>query len=140
VTVALLAVGCAAAPTGPPPPPPPPSPLSPFLGTWRGTQGATVRAAYVIEEREGRLQVRAEYRIVDPDQPASPGRLVTGDVGGIRIEGQAITFTVVYEGGGEHVDRSMAIYDLVADGDTLRGRGQNMRTRAAFDVSLQRRR
>ena len=130
-SAALLAGGCATVP-------PPPSPLAPFVGTWRGTQGSTVRAVYKIDEREGRLQARSEYRIVDPAQPAGPGRRVEGDVGSIKVEGRAITFTVVYEGGGPPVDRSMAIYDLVADGDTLRGRGQNLRTNAAFDVHLQR--
>ena len=129
---ALLVVGCAAAP------PAPPSPLAPFVGTWRGTQGATVHAVYFIDEREGRLRARSEYRIVEPGQPAGAGRRVEGEVAGIRVDGRAITFSVVYEGGGAPVDRSMAIYDLVADGDTLRGRGQNLRTNAAFDVSLRR--
>lgn len=128
---ALLAAGCAAVPA-------PPSPLAPFVGTWRGTQGATVRAVYVIDEREGRLRARSEYRIVEPGRPPGAGQRVEGEVAGIRVEGRAITFTVVYEGGGAPVDRSMAIYDLVADGDTLRGRGQNLRTNAAFEVTLER--
>ena len=127
--VLLAAAGCATAP-------PPPTPRTPFLGLWRGTQGSTVQAVYRIDEKDGRLRVRSEYRILNPSQPG--GQRAEGEAGGIRIDGQAISFTVVYDGGGPPVDRSMAVYDLVAEGDTLRGRGQNLRTNAVFDVQLER--